>query len=83
MQREVFQAPTQVSREVLAAWADRWSYEGVVIDLEKPLPPKESVMLPRRWAVERTFVLLSHNRKLSLGTTKVENTILAPRRGIG
>src|SRR5215218_2554726 len=34
----------------------------------------------RRWVVERTFVLFSHNRKNSLGTTSVTNPYWAPRR---
>jgi putative transposase len=52
-------------KEVLMRWAEQWSHEGVVVDWEKPLPPKEFVVLPRRWAVERTFVLLSHIRKIN------------------
>ena len=32
---------------VLVAWAEQWSHEGVVVDREKPLPPKEFVVLPR------------------------------------
>jgi transposase len=52
------------AKSLLVSWAERWSHKGVV-DWEKPLPPKEFVVLPRRWVVERTFVLISHNRKMS------------------
>jgi transposase len=67
MERGATQAPTPQARreEVLVVWAEQWSHEGVVVDWEKPLPPKEFVVLPRRWAVERTFVLLSHIRKIN------------------
>jgi hypothetical protein len=71
------------AKSLLAAWAERWSHVGVVVDWEKPLPPKEFVVLPCLWVVERTFVLISYDRKMSLGTTKAGNSILAPRRGIG
>ena len=53
------------AKSLLVAWAERWSHECVAVDWEKLLPPKKFVALPRRWVVERTFVLLSHNRKLS------------------
>jgi transposase len=42
-------------KEVLMAWAEQWSHEGVVVDWEKLLPPKGFVVLPRRWVVERSF----------------------------
>ena len=63
--------------------AEQWAHEGVVDDWEKPLPPKEFVVLPHRYVVERTFVLISHNRKMSLGATKVGNPILTPHHRIG
>jgi hypothetical protein len=29
------------ANSLLVAWAEQWSHEGVVVDWEKPLPPKE------------------------------------------
>jgi transposase len=39
--------------------------EGVTVGWEKLLPPKGFVALPRRWVVERSFVWISHNRRMS------------------
>jgi putative transposase len=33
--------------------------------LEKLLPPKGFVVLPRRWVVERTIAWIDHNRRMS------------------
>jgi putative transposase len=52
-------------KEVLMAWAEQWSKEGVVVDWEKLLPPKGFVALPRRWVVERSFAWICHNRRMS------------------
>ena len=36
-------------------WAKEWAKEDVAVDLQKLLPPKGFVVLPRRWVVERTL----------------------------
>jgi putative transposase len=41
--------------EVLMRWAREWAKEGVALDWEKFMPPKDFVVLPRRWVVERTL----------------------------
>ena len=53
------------SKEVLMAWAQQWAEEGVTVDWERLLPPRGFIALPRCWVVERTFVWLSHNRRMS------------------
>jgi transposase len=55
--------------EVLMVWAREWAKEGVRVDWQRLLPPQGFVVLPRRWVVERTFAWISHNRRMSLGTT--------------
>jgi putative transposase len=51
---------------VLRAWASEWAKEGVTIEWQKLLPPKDfRGFLPRRWVVERTFSWLGQNRRLS------------------
>jgi putative transposase len=47
--------PKIASQEMLRTWAREWAKEGVTIDWEKPLPPRDFRVLPRRWVVERTF----------------------------
>ena len=69
------------AKSLLAAWAERWSDVGVVVDWEKPLPPKEFIVLPRLWVVERTFVLISYNRKMSLGLRKSQIPYWRPAVG--
>jgi transposase len=53
------------SREVLKSWAERWKQEGVEVDWEQLLPPKDFQVLPRRWVVERTYSWIDHNRRMS------------------
>jgi putative transposase len=52
-------------KEVLMAWAEQWSKEGVKVDWETPLPPQGFQVLPRRWVVERSFAWIGHNRRMS------------------
>jgi putative transposase len=52
-------------KEVLMAWAEQWSKEGVKVDWETLLPPQGFQVLPRRWVVERTFAWICHNRRMS------------------
>jgi putative transposase len=52
-------------KEVLMAWAEQWSKEGVKADWETLLPPQGFQVLPRRWVVERTFAWIDHNRRMS------------------
>jgi transposase len=52
-------------KEVLMAWADQWSKEGVKVDWETLVPPQGFQALPRRWVVERTFAWIDHNRRMS------------------
>jgi putative transposase len=51
--------------EVLMAWAKEWAKEDVTVDWHKLLPPQGSVVLPRRWVVERTFSWIDQNRRMS------------------
>jgi putative transposase len=67
---EIVEPPPKMAPEkVMRAWAEEWAKEGVAIDWQKLLPPKGFWVLPRRWVVERTFSWVSHNRRMSLGTT--------------
>jgi putative transposase len=52
-------------KEVLMAWAEQWSKEGVKVDRETLLPPQGFRVLPRRWVVERSFAWVCHNRRMS------------------
>jgi putative transposase len=52
-------------KEVLMAWAEQWSKEGVKVDWETLLPPQGFQVLPRRWVVERSFAWICHNRRMS------------------
>jgi putative transposase len=52
-------------KEVLIAWVQQWSKEGVTVDWEKLLSPRGFIALPRRWVVERMFAWLCHNRRMS------------------
>jgi transposase len=61
---------TPAPKEVLLAWAEQWRKEGVMVVWEQLLAPKGFVVLPRRWVVERSFAWISHNRRMSLGTTR-------------
>ena len=50
MERGARRAPPQehAPKEVLVAWAERWSHdEGVEVDCKKSLSPKGFVVLPR------------------------------------
>jgi len=51
--------------EVLMRWAKEWAKEDVAVDLQKLLPPKGFVVLPRRWVVERTLSWIEQNRRMS------------------
>jgi putative transposase len=64
---EIVRRPAKVApEEVMKAWAREWAKEGVTIDWQKLLPPKEPrTFLPRRWVVERTFSWLGQNRRMS------------------
>ncbi len=55
---EIVRRPPKVApQEVMKAWAREWAKEGVTIDWQKFLPPKDSKgFLPRRWVVEHTFL---------------------------
>jgi putative transposase len=63
---ELVQRPRKPApQEVLMAWAEQWTKEGVKVDWQKLLPPQGFQVLPRRWVVERSFAWLCHNRRLS------------------
>jgi hypothetical protein len=47
------------------------------------LPPKEFVVLQCQWVVERTFVSISNDRKVNLGTTRIGAPVEAPHGRIG
>ena len=54
-----------VPKEVLMAWAEQWSKEGVRVDWQRLLPPKGFQVLPRRWVVGRTFSWIDQNGRMS------------------
>jgi putative transposase len=64
---EIVRHPPKIApEEVMKAWVREWKKEGVRIDWQKLLPPKEpSSFLPKRWTVERTFSWIGQNRKMS------------------
>jgi putative transposase len=64
---EIVRHPPKVApQEVMKAWAKELAKEGMTIDWQKLLPPRDSRgFLPRRWVVERTFSWLGQNRRLS------------------
>ena len=58
--------PKVAPQEVMRAWARELAKEGMTIDWQKLLPPKDPRgFLPRRWVVERTFSWLGQNRRMS------------------
>jgi len=62
----VHHPPKMAPEEVMRIWVREWATEGVIIDLEKLLPAKDSrAFLPRRWVVERTFSWLGQSRRMS------------------
>jgi putative transposase len=65
---EIVRSPPKIApkEEVMKAWAREWAKEGVAIDLQKLLAPKESrSFLAKRWIVERTFSWVGQNRRMS------------------
>ena len=54
---QIVRRPAKVApEEVMKAWAREWAKEGVVVDWQKLLPPKDSgAFSPRRWIVEVPF----------------------------
>jgi putative transposase len=64
---EIVRRPPKVApEEVIKAWAREWAKEGVTIEWQKLLPPKEPrAFLPKRWIVERTFSWIGQNRRMS------------------
>ena len=55
------------AKEVLKLWAKEWSKEGGVLNWEELLPPRGFHVLPLRWAVERSFAWICHNRRMAKG----------------
>ncbi len=58
-------APEEVLKAWAREWAREWAKEGVAIDWQKLLPPRDSWTLPRRSIVERTFWWVGQNRRMS------------------
>jgi putative transposase len=52
-------------KEVLMAWAPELAEEGTKVDWQKLLGRRGFEVLPRRWAVERSFAWICHNRRMS------------------
>jgi putative transposase len=52
-------------KEVLMAWAAELAEEGTKVDWQKLLGRRGFEVLPRRWAVERSFAWICHNRRMS------------------
>ena len=61
-------------KEVLKAWAEEWTKEGVKADWEKLLPPIGFQVLPRRWVVERTFSWTDRNGRMSKDYERLPET---------
>jgi putative transposase len=61
-------------KEMLMAWAEEWTKEGVKVDWEQLLPPKGFQVLPRRWVVERTFSWTDQNRRMSKDYERLTET---------
>ena len=61
----VQRTPKLIPEKTARIWAEEWSKEGQQLDWQKLLPRRGFEILPRRWVVERTFVWLSHNRRMS------------------
>ena len=61
-------------KEVLMAWAEEWTKEGVKVDWEKFMPPQGFQVLPRRWVVERTFSWIDQNRRMSKDYERLPET---------
>ena len=57
--------PKPAPKDVLMAWAEQWTDEGVTVEWERLLPPQGFHVLPRRWVVERSFAWICHNRRMS------------------
>ena len=71
MSVEVVRKPKKpVPEEVAKRWAAEWAKEGKEVDWQSLMPPRGFRVLPRRWVVERTFAWISHNRRMSLWTTR-------------
>jgi hypothetical protein len=65
----VNRSPKPPPEKVLRVWAKEWFKNGREMDLMK-LPKRPAFEnLPRRSVAERTFAWISHNRRMSLGTT--------------
>jgi putative transposase len=68
---EVVRKPKKpLPEEIARRWAEEWAKEGKQVDWQKLMPPRGFRVLPRRWVVERTFAWISHNRRMSLWTTR-------------
>ena len=63
---EVVRKPQKpVPEKVAKLWAAEWAKEGIKVDWQRLMPPRAFRVLPRRWAVERTFAWISHNCRMS------------------
>jgi putative transposase len=60
--------------EVLKSWAEQCRKEGMEVDWQKLVPPREFQVLPRRWVVERTFSWIDHNRRMSKDYERLAET---------
>jgi transposase len=68
---DVVESPKKPAPEkVLMAWVAEWAEEGLSVDWQKMMPPEGFVVLPRRWAVERTIAWIDQNRRMSLWITR-------------
>ncbi len=55
-------------------WAGQWLAEGVKANWEKLLPPRGFQALPRRRVVERTFLWIGQNRRMSKDYERLTET---------
>ena len=61
----VHRTPRPTSEKTARIWAQEWAKEGREIDWQRLLARRGLEVLPRRWVVERTFLWLSQNRRMS------------------
>ncbi len=51
--------------KVARIWAEGWTEEGQKVDRQRLLPQRGFEILSRRWAAERTFAWICHNRRMA------------------
>jgi putative transposase len=57
--------PKPAPKDVLMAWTEQWTNEGVTAEWERLLSPRGFQVLPRRWVVEHTIAWICQNRRMA------------------